>query len=305
MRFRLLPKNFPPYWRCITNKHGLESYIQKRDWQLVLNSQNIPYKIISVGNSAHIYVPPLLEQRARKELAAYIRENKRKPEKHWPAHKNPWLIILFLLPLILFHGMREGWWPSPPAWPKPETWLASGSLDSANIKIWHQWQRAFTALTLHANVRHISGNILFGAIFLSLLARSIGIGRALLSAILAGAMGNLISIYLHTGNYRSIGFSTAIFATVGILGGLMFLRTADKRRMFLPLAAASGLLALLGTEGETTDYAAHLSGLICGIFFGILQGLAEKYHLPQLPQTLAGLLAITIIATAWTLAFNQ
>ena len=51
-----------------------------------------------------------------------------------------------------------------------------------------------------------------------------------------------------------------------------------------PLAAGAALLAMLGTEGENTDYMAHICGLACGTGLGLLLGLALR-RFPSLAET--------------------
>lgn len=279
--------------------------MQKRDWILVLNACDIDFRISSFMGREHIYVPPILEKRAKKELTAYISENLQKPREHpdWPLHRRPWLACLFMLPLILLHGLILGWWPTPPFLPPSDQWPSIGELNSLKILVYGQWERLATALTLHADLRHLSGNLLFGALFMAFLARLTGIGRALLFTMLGGILGNLASLLAHDPGYRSLGFSTAIFACLGILAMLTIWREKDAKKLFMPLAAGLGLLALLGTAGERTDYLAHLSGFGAGCVVGFLEGWRSRRCWPGMGQVIAGLLGLAIPALAWAYAF--
>ena len=84
-------------------------------------------------------------------------------------------------------------------------------------------------------------------------------------------LGYCAEALLRTAPAVSIGFSTALFAAVGALSGLMSLRS--RALAVPPLAAGAALLAMLGTEGENTDYMAHICGLACGTGLGLLLGL--------------------------------
>ena len=102
---------------------------------------------------------------------------------------------------------------------------------------------------------------LFGAPFLILLCRRVGLGLGLFLILLAGTFGNALNAWYRPAGHISLGFSTALFGTVGVLSGFMALqgwgsRTQSDtgklswRRGILLLAAGTGILAMLGTEGD-------------------------------------------------------
>ena len=75
----------------------------------------------------------------------------------------------------------------------------------------------------------------------------------------------------------------------------------------LPLAAALGLLGLLGSSGENTDLGAHLFGFGCGIVLGLLWG---KWLPPQLTanRLLSYALAVVsvgLLSGSWWLALHH
>lgn len=112
----------------------------------------------------------------------------------------------------------------------------------------------------------------------------------------------------------SLGFSTALFGTVGVLSGFMALqgwgsRTQSDtgklswRRGILLLAAGTGILAMLGTEGDKTDYAAHLFGLLSGFIVGGAAGWISRRTAPSpVINTLLGLSAAGLVVLCWRLA---
>lgn len=61
---------------------------------------------------------------------------------------------------------------------------------------------------------------------------------------------------------------------------------------------------MLGTEGENTDYAAHVAGLVCGLALGLAEGWRLRRGWPALPQIPAGLLALALPVLAWWWAFG-
>ncbi|MDR3361286.1 MAG: rhomboid family intramembrane serine protease [Desulfovibrio sp.] len=302
-KMRRRPIGLCPFWRDITAPTGFLSYTQRRDWLLVLSSRRIPYTLIKFRGREHLYVPPMAEKLALTELAEYADE--RVPASlAAPLHGGSVYAALFLLPLIVWHAMRFAWMPAPDFLPPPSFWLDAGVLDTIKVRVYGQWWRTATALTLHADTFHLLSNVAFGALFLPLLARLAGMGRAVWLTILGGVMGNALTVCLHTtGVVRSLGFSTALFATIGGMAGFMACRQEERRKIILPIAAAAGLLAVLGTgtEGDQTDYAAHVAGLICGFFFGAVEALRFKYGHSR--QILALLLALLLPVLAWRLAF--
>lgn len=304
-RWRVRPASVPAFWRNITGASGFTSYRQRRDWRLVLSACDIPHRLSQFCSRECLYVPPLLECAALRELTAFDEERRRPvpppptPHAHWK------LAGCFLLPLFVWHGMRVGWWPVPDCLPAPRLWLPAGILDTLQVRLHGQWYRAITALTLHADAAHLCGNIAFGALFLALLARSAGIGRAIWLTLAGGILGNCLAVALRRHPVESIGFSTALFACIGALSGLMALRHAGRREMFLPVAAGAALLAMLGTEGERTDYVAHVAGLCSGLTLGMAEGLRLRHKWRALPQWTAAALAMLVPALAWWRAFAR
>lgn len=161
-------------------------------------------------------------------------------------------------------------------WPVLEQW---GMVSSQAIRAGELY-RPFTALFLHDNIGHLTGNLIFGAVFLHLVARHIGTLRAWAFVLLAGTAGNFLNAFLHfeTSHY-SIGASTAVFGTIGILVmlpvgfAIRHARQRLKHLWLLPLLAGFAFLAWFGTGGERTDTTAHLTGFLCGLPLGLFGGL--------------------------------
>lgn len=302
---RLRPAAIPFYWQKITCGCGIAHYLQKRDWQLVLSAKNIPFRIFTYNGQSHIYVPLLQAEKAKREIACYEAENAVDSSETpvFPPHKNGCAALLPLAFPIIIHILNSPMHALGHGLPAPGAWTANGCLSAADILGQGQWYRIFTALTLHVDLRHLAGNLLFGGLFLALLGRLIGPGLAILSAVLAGAAGNAASVLIHLPGYRSVGFSTAIFASLGCMAGVMFWRSGKRLQILPPLGAAFGLLALLGAEGKNTDYGAHLTGLAAGLVLGLLLGYRETCRLWLPSQKMAALMGISILCLAWILAF--
>ena len=304
-RVRRRPSSLPLDWRPVASLQGTAGYARFREWLLVLNACSIPHQTVQMNGRDYIYVPALFENIALMELGDFARESTAPVSQPPPLRVFPhaYMALLALLPLILWHGWRVGWWPVPAALPPPDMWSSAGILDAVRVRVFNEWYRTVTALTLHASLTHLCGNMAFGAIFMTLLARMTGIGRALWLTLLGGAMGNALTVLLRPRPVLSMGFSTALFASIGAISGYMACQQQGKRKAMLPVAAAAALLAMLGTEGENTDYAAHLAGLGCGLALGTLEAWQVRNCRKRLNQWTAGALTALICAAAWWWAF--
>lgn len=306
LRLRARSRFAPPYWRLVDDGHLARTWAQQQQWALVLESRNIPYERVTKGRHCYFYVPPVVEGVARAELRDFSREGRRAPPPPPPpVHGTGNWAVFFFIPLLLWHGLRAGWWGVPEGWAlSPELWSAHGALDVVRMKVYHEWYRAVTALTLHADSQHILGNIAFGSIFCILLCRVVGLGLGLLLTLGGGALGNLCNALSRQGSLISLGFSTALFAAVGALSGALAVQTHQKRgKALAPLAAGCAILAMLGTEGERTDYAAHIWGLLCGAVLGIFaQILLNRKPFPVWGQWCCGVGALLLVILCWKLA---
>ncbi|MCL1985392.1 MAG: rhomboid family intramembrane serine protease, partial [Betaproteobacteria bacterium] len=236
-------------------------------WILVLTAKNIPFLLAQRGGRRLIYVPPMAEGVARCELEGYSAE----AVPHilpplQPARQNTHLVALFFVFLLAWHGICAGWWEIPGLAPLPlQEWMRLGALDAYRTRVLHEWYRTVTALSLHADGLHLFSNVAAGCLFLTLLCRRTGFGSGLLLTVLGGVLGNICNALYRPPPFSSVGFSTALFACLGLLSGIQALREGRRAKAFLPLGAGAGLFAMFGAEGEHVDYAAHLFGMAAGL----------------------------------------
>ncbi|WP_051554215.1 rhomboid family intramembrane serine protease [Desulfobulbus elongatus] len=268
---------------------------------LVLEAVGIPFHYDRAAGQLRVTVGDA--PAARFHLDAYHRENLHWPPTPPPApalspQTQPTLPVLALL--ALFFTQTGSWTPD-------NLWFARGMLDSAAVFGRNEWWRLLTALTLHADLAHLLGNCLIGGMIIHLLGRMIGYGQCWLLLVITGTLGNLANIGLRGQPHLSVGFSTSVFAAIGLLTGLQLARSARRspRALLLPLGAGAALLALLGGEGVRTDLGAHLFGFACGLAGGWLghrSGFVERLRAPawQAPIFLLAL-AAPIAAWVWAL----
>lgn len=278
----------PFFWRVVDDA-GADSFGRNLPppstkmlelWRLTLDAKSIPHVIVGHSDHQRVFVPPLYEALARTELAAVVAENFPVFLPSPPPRHNAHWVLFSVLVLMFWHGFYMGWWSLPlEHLPDPDYWLEHGKVDVYRIRILREWWRLGTALTLHADSLHLFGNLLFGAPFLILLARRLGLGMSLGLSLLAGLMGNALNVSYRPLSHTSVGFSTALFGMIGLLCADIAVRERGhglKRRVLLPLAAGLALLALLGSEGERTDYAAHIFGLFSGFTLGAANAFAVR-----------------------------
>ncbi len=186
-------------------------------------------------------------------------------------------------------------------------WFERGSAESQRILAGEVW-RAVTALTLHADLGHVVANAAAGGFFFTAVCRLAGPGLGIALLLLAGASGNVLNAWLQGSLHRSVGASTAVFGAVGLLGGFAVARRQRRgvrgRRAWVPIAAALGLLAMLGTAGERVDVWAHLSGLGVGGALGLSVARVEQKRATAGMQGLFAAAALATVIACWGLALR-
>ena len=187
-------------------------------------------------------------------------------------------------------------------------WLESGALNGA-IPSTHEWWRVATALTLHADVGHLISNLVFGVVLGFLASRALGGGVAWAGILVGAMMGNALDAMWMPVQQQSIGASTAVFATLGILSAYAWvLESASNLRWAKrlgPLIAGVMLLGFLGAGGERTDVVAHVTGFVSGCALGVVFGKIPEQRFDSRPlQLAAGAFTLIAVGAAWLLALN-
>jgi membrane associated rhomboid family serine protease len=280
-----------------------------RQLSLVLDARSVPCLIESRDRGWHLLVPPEHYERALFELRSYVRENADwppPPPQPRPLFENTLATLSVLILLATFHNLTRIDILLPGLY-MPD-WIDVGNAQAAKI-LDGQWWRLVTALTLHADWAHLSSNLAIGGIFVIFLCRELGSGLAWSLILSAGALGNLVNAFVQPPGHSSVGASTAVFGTVGILAALSLVRYRHhlRQRWLLPVAAALALLAILGTEGKNTDLGAHLFGFVYGSFLGLItEYVIGRRGCPGLVlNALLALMNIAVVVGAWWAAILQ
>lgn len=264
---------------------------------LVLESRAIVHRRVQGAYGFELQVPEFEYGRARAEIDGYERENENAPARPapvptvgrgWPG------VCVYAAVLMLVAVCAEqsvlGW-----------HWLDAGGLEAGAL-LGGEWWRALTALTLHADLGHLLGNLVFGSFLGYFAARHTGTGVAWAAIVAAGALGNVLNAMLAGPDHRSIGASTAVFAALGLLAAFTWRRTRvagmPKRARVAPLFAGVALLAYTGAGGQNTDIGAHLTGFVAGIAFGAALARADLHTRPAVQAAFGGG-AAGLVALAW------
>lgn len=292
-------------------------------FSLVLQAVGISSAVVPMddaGSGYALIVHAENVDRAREELDKFIRENRGWPPRaHVPAPMTMGLggaFVFAWLMIVAFIAEQQGSWHID--------WLRIGSADASLIR-GGEWWRAITALSLHGDAVHLSGNLLFGALFGVMLSQSVGSGAAWLIFVVAGSIGNGVNAWWQPPTHLSIGASTGVFGMLGAQVACDWMRRGRVRlhplRRWAPIIMGIALLAWFGGSGrqldpgnitsglkdvgelQRVDIAAHVFGFCAGLGLGALAASSAPARLltPRRQSVLAAL-AIGLVMLAWGMA---
>lgn len=272
------------------------------DRALVLTSLEIPWQILEANAEFALVTPIDFAERAKYELWQYDEENRP------PAPPPPPVAVTYhdATPGIIFYIGTLGlfaWLAGEAAFGRD--WLAAGRIDGVRLRAGELW-RPVTALTLHLDLKHLLGNMGFGALFGFFAGRLVGNGVGWLTIILSSALANCLNTLLLDASHRSIGASTAVFAALGLTAGFVWrgkLMAQDRWPYRVgPIVGGVALLAFTGTGSENTDVGAHLTGFACGFLAGMLLVYAAPILARAKVQFVSAVAAIVLLVGSWFIA---
>ncbi|MEN8181860.1 MAG: rhomboid family intramembrane serine protease [Myxococcota bacterium] len=267
------------------------------EWALVLLAEGLHPTLRQEGRELALWIPAEEAEAAAGALQEYEREERDPgPERLHADLEVGAAVALGLLGFFLALGGAQ------PA----DGWLERGSADAARILGGELW-RTLTALTLHADLRHVGANALLGGFLLAMVCAVLGRGLGLCLVLLAGAAGNAVNALLYASQHVSVGASTAVFGALGLLVGLgvrgRHRRRMRGRRAWAPLGAGLALLAFLGTGEGRVDVWAHFWGFVAGAVLALAVAFTSLDTLGTRSQRiLTGVAALAMVG-CWTLAW--
>jgi rhomboid protease GluP len=296
-------------------------FTQAQDWSTVLAAAGIAHELRTVDATFRITVGLADLDAAATALEGFDNEAREQREEQAarvpeePERPKSTLGVCATLLLLSFYLVAGPWEAQPPS-----RWFTVGTA-SADAIMHGQWWRAVTALTLHANLPHLLGNVVATLLFMSAVGRALGAGLGALAIIASSAVANLLTAAVHHTRYLSVGASTATFAALGIVAGIAAWRRwrvlPQRRRAWLPIAAGLGLFAMLGV-GESSDSLfakiggtepidvfAHLFGLVVGCLLGVVTARLFPRRPGQSAQAVLVGVALAMISGCWWLAFHR
>ena len=276
---------------------------QAMDWSLVLASQGIEATIERSAERERwlLLVTPHELERARESIRLYRAENRgwswRKElpgadlELHWGA-------IVFCVALAMLHSLTVYQLPFIED---------RGMMDNVAVRA-GEWWRLFTAVFLHADLAHLTSNIVFGLIVLGLAMGRFGAGFGLLAGLFAGAAGNLAGQIFYSGIHHGLGASGMMMGALGMIAvhsiSLWKSNPRAARYIVSGLAAGMFMFVMFGVDPKS-DLIAHAGGFIAGAVFGTVLALApQKIIRHRFADHLAFFFFVTITALVWILALR-
>ncbi len=235
---------------------------------LVLASQNIETRIEQGLEGFDIMVDASKENRAVSIMSTYYKENKwfriRQAIEQIPLSSfssAPAFILMGMLcfihwACIYYHGHER---------------MVLNYGASALYIIQGETFRAVTALLLHADLEHLMGNLAGILIFSAPVIRISGYGMGPFMLLFGGTLGNLLNAHMQQNAHLSIGASTMVMASAGLLCAFQALNKQKVKKLnsIMPIFAGAILVGLF-SQGENTDVWAHIFGFGSGILSGLI-----------------------------------
>ncbi len=279
------------------------------EWALVLASQDIPVRVLRTRNGWVLEICLADRERAEASLTAYTRERSEveharreaaQKERGFSPQGPLWAgvpVAAVLLAIFVYSGDRAD----------GHLLFSQGSA-RAQLILEGEWWRCVTALCLHSNFAHVLSNCFAGLFFIGAVCRILGLGVGIFAVLASGALGNALNAMLQSPTHNSVGASTAIFGSVGLLAGLATARRHRRglgpKHRWVPIGAGLALLAMLGTAGERVDLWAHFFGFAVGAVLGIGVALRSEEPVPVGAQRLLGAAAVVLLVLCWDLALG-
>jgi rhomboid protease GluP len=132
--------------------------------------------------------------------------------------------------------------------------------------------RLFSAMFVHADIVHLSGNMFFLLIFGLRAEEMFDVDEYAVIYFLSGLAGGLLTLGLWSADSLSVGASGAIFGMLGAT--IIYPRRAIGQSIISGLVYAFFFFFL--NLGQNVNYLAHLGGLVVGLLVGYVLALSRK-----------------------------
>ena len=140
----------------------------------------------------------------------------------------------------------------------------------------HEYWRLVAYGFLHANILHLTFNMICLALWGGHLDRRVGAFYFIVIYVCALVAGAVVSNATHSGLYLSVGASAAISGILGALLSLRILARIDLPASFFVINI--GLNVALALGNSSIDWGAHLGGFAAGMIACALLDIVEKIN---------------------------
>lgn len=287
-----------------------------RERGLVVTAMELPHWIERENGEWVLFVEDPSREAAAAAVAEFEEEERTRPraQRTEPLEIPKFALFATLAAMVIFYRLQVV---------APLALIDRGV--AADARILHgEWWRIFTALTLHGGIEHLVSNIGLAVFAFAFVFSRFGTGAGLLGTVLGGAVGNLLNAFAHSAKpHLSIGSSTALFASLGLLAGaelaarLMHRSARSGWQLLVPVGAGLAFLALYGGAGSnrdgtpimdagSVDVMAHLFGLLAGVLLGALFfAVGLRRDAPKWAQAAGGVIAVGVLSVAWAMAAHR
>ena len=136
------------------------------------------------------------------------------------------------------------------------------------------WWELLTSMFVHANILHITFNMLALASIGGTVEAMMGRKKLLTAYFLGGLLGGLLTIVMNPYVY-SVGASGALFSVIGMLAMYEYARYGSTRA--LSWAVMIFVVSSFGFGG-VVNVLAHVGGLAVGLVLGLMYGLRPRRY---------------------------
>jgi membrane associated rhomboid family serine protease len=271
---------------------------EAQTFSLVLNSAGIDNRVDVNDGNYRIGVPEPLVQAALIAIHRFQAENPPRQDRasgssEQTASRHLSGVVVAILLLVVHLAVTAS--------SAPDDYVAAFGASARHI-LEGDIYRCVTALLLHADAAHVVGNMAAVAFFGGAVCAATGTGVGWLMILACGASGNLANAAAHDSAHLSIGASTAVFGSVGMLCAIEAVNALKTgrgwKRSLMALGAGLALLAFLGASARS-DLGAHLFGFLSGLVLGAVHRLWRTSRMGMRMQILCGLVAVGIVGLAW------
>lgn len=155
-----------------------------------------------------------------------------------------------------------------------EFMVSHGAMYAPYVLEGGEYFRLLTSIFMHFGINHIMNNMLILFILGDNLERALGHVKYFFFYLLCGVGANILSMIINIGEYRTIVSAGASGAIFGVIGGLLYAVAVNRGRLedlsTRQLVVVIVCSLYFGFSSTGVDNAAHIAGLVIGIFMGLI-----------------------------------